>query len=49
MKSVDRAIHTVEEKISQSDGRSTVELQDNLKCVFFFKIIFVHVCLKFVV
>jgi len=36
MKSIDRAISKVEEKISQAaGGESTTELQQNLKCVLF--------------
>jgi len=33
MKSVDRAIHKVKEKISQAGNESVTELQTNLKCV----------------
>jgi len=34
MKSIDRAIHSVEEKISQAGSETVTELQANLKCVF---------------
>jgi len=33
MKSIDRAIHNVEEQISKTGGESTKELQANLTCV----------------
>jgi len=33
MKSIDRAIHKVQEKISQAGSESMKELQANLRCV----------------
>jgi len=40
MKSIDRAIFKVEEKLSQGGGELTNELQANLKCVLFLNLSF---------